>query len=480
MKKRSALSAAWLGLALILLLLAACKGLPEKPPLEPGETPDTIITVGEPDTEEKEKAYLAALYEATNGGRLDIALEIIEKLVNLVPDSRSYPVLKAGLLLSSGKMEEAGKSLVLELEKHPDNVDALFVKSELDRFSGNVKGSQAALEAILAIDPQNPDANAAMGSVYYEGKNYSKAEESFNKALKLQPDNSNALIGLAKVRLKRKDEKSALALLNRAVDANPSDALARLDRSRVLYSLGRYADSEADLDKAISLAPGSSWAYVERGRLYMDTGRKEAAKLDLDKSIELDPEYFLPYIYRAAILESDGKDSGAFDDYKTAARLYPDYWYSYESMAILAWRLGRWQDAYSAFDKASAYSSAHPEYLIAAGLSLMQAGNMKAAKAYAEKNLSKISRDKYPAQWLALRLVFDQNDNVNEFELKINSEKKLDAKAGLLFYLGVYWASRGRTPLAVNYIKMSLDYNRVGSPEYRMAEAELARLQSSK
>lgn len=473
MKKKTIKSTILLGAIFVLIIFASCKALPEKPSDRP------YTEVSEPSSAEQEQILLSRLYEASNKGDLQAASDIIEQLIALAPESILYPVLKASLLLSSGYIQEAKKCIDSVLELHPDNIDALITKAEIERFSGNSKGRVQALETVLKLDPLNTEANAAIGSVYYDNKNYSKAEESFNKALNSKADNPEALLGLARVKVRRNDDKAALALIDKAVAIAPDDALAYLDRSRVLYRFGRYAESEADLSKSISLAPGSSWAYVERGRLYMDTGRMEAAKMDLDKSIKLDPDYFLPYIYRAAIFEKENQDEAAFADYKSAISLYPDYWYSFESMAVLAWRLGRWVEAYNAFDKASSYTDSHPEYYIAAALCLMKNGDTKTAKAYAEKKLTKISRDKFPAHWLALRLIFDQNDMSNEFEQRINSEKKLDTKAGLLFYLGSYWEARGRSALALKYIKLSLEYKRIGSPEYRMAEAELARLEAN-
>jgi hypothetical protein len=79
-----------------------------------------------------------------------------------------------------------------------------------------------------------------------------------------------------------------------------------------------------------------------------------------------------------------------------------------------------------------------------------------------------------------LRLIFDQGNTASELELRINSEKILDLKAGMLFYLGAYWASRDLPQLGATYLGLSLDLQRIGTMERRMAEAELARLQNNK
>jgi hypothetical protein len=78
-----------------------------------------------------------------------------------------------------------------------------------------------------------------------------------------------------------------------------------------------------------------------------------------------------------------------------------------------------------------------------------------------------------------LRLIFDQGTTAAELELRISSEKVLDLKAAMLFYMGAYWVTRDQPQLGANYLGLSLDLQRIGTMERRMAEAELARLQKS-
>jgi tetratricopeptide (TPR) repeat protein len=419
---------------------------------------------------------LDAVYRAIEAGDYASAEARLASLAYRMPENRSYPVLRSAVLLSMGRIDDARTALKSELAAWPDNLEALFALAELERFAGNTKAHRAAIEALVVKDPENADAQAALGDIHYESKNYTKAEASYAAALKLAPANVEALLGSARLKFKRDDMKGALVALDKAVAAAPGDAIAYLDRSRVLYQLGRYVECEADMDTAIRLAPGSAWNYVERGRLYLDTGRLEMARADLDRSINLNPEYFLAYVYRASIHENSGDDAAALADYRTASRLYPDYWYSFESMGVLAYRLGYWSEAYAAFDKASNYTKAHTEYYIAAALSLMRAGDVKAAKDYASKKLAKVDKEKSSGQWLALRLLFDQGDMTSELEVRINAEKNLDLKAGLLYYLGAYWVARGKPDLGSKYIRMSYDSERMGTIERRLAEADLARL----
>jgi len=483
-------------IAILALLAASCVSEPP-PPAEPVASaaaappaPETVVApeavqpaaaVVQPELtpEQKESQELDVIYDLVGEGDLGAAEERLASLAEERPQNKDYPVQRAALLLSLGRYDEARALLKAALADDDSNVEALFVLAMVERYTGDDKAFRAAAEAVLARDPAHAGANAAMGDIWYEGKDYRKAEASYAAALRTDPENIEALLGSARVQYRREDYDAAVANLDKAIALAPDDPLPFLDRSRVLYQMGRYGDCERDLDEAVRLAPDSPWNYLERGRLYMDTGRPTLAEADFDRSIELDPGYFLPYIYRAAIYEAGGRDEEALADYRVITGLYPDYWYAFESIGVLAWRRGYWKESYAGFDRAATYTKAHPEYYIAASLALMRAGETKAAKDYASKYLPRIDKEKLPIQWLMLRLVLDQTDMSSELELRLGSERSLDLKASMLFYLGSYWLARDQPGLGEKYVRMSLEAERVGTIEWRMAEAELKRLAAS-
>jgi tetratricopeptide (TPR) repeat protein len=427
--------------------------------------------------EELERLELDAIFSLLEKGRMDEALSRLSVLEEKNPLNRDYPLLHASVLMSMDRLDDARSLIKAELAEAADNLAALYILSEIERFAGNAAAQKSALDALIKADPAHADGQAALGDLLYNGKNYRGAEEAYRKALGREEAHVEALLGLARVQYRREDVKGALDTLDKAKAAAPGDPIVRLDRSRILYELGRYDECESELDEAVRLAPDSAWNYVERGRLYLDTGRLAQAEADFSRSIELNPDYFLPYVYRAGIREEAGKDMEALADYKLITTIYPEYWYAFESIGVLSYRQGLWKEAQAAFDKAAASSSAHPEYYIAAGLALMRGGEARAAKDYASKALPKINRERNPAEWLMLRLIFDQTDMSSELELRIAAEKSLDLKSSMLYYLGAYWLGRGRTELGAKYIRMSYDDNRLGTVARRLAEADLKRLE---
>ncbi len=452
------------------LALTGCVTSP-KPATNPDPAHQKALT-----EQEKEIMELEVIYRLAKKGELKEAVARIAALSFKKPDNEEYRLLHASLLISMQDYGNARFLITALLSEKPDSIEALLLMAEIERNAGNGKNLAAALEKILVINPGNLDALAGLGEMNYDGKNYTKAEAYYSKALAIAPNDVASLTGMARIQYRREDFKGAKANLDKAISAAPDEPLVYLDRSRVNYQLGKYAECEADLTKCIEIDPFSSWNFLERGRLYLDTGRSGMALSDFDKSIELDPGYFLCYVYRAAIHEESGNDPAAFADYKKVTELNRDYWYAFEAMGVLAFRQQLWGEAFTAFDKAAGFTDDHNEYHIAAGLALMLNKEAKAAKDYAARILPKINRETEPAQWLMLRLIFDQNESTSELELKINSEKSLDRKAALLFYLGEYWIGKGRPELGGKYLLLSLGADRQGTNEWRMAQAELKRL----
>ncbi len=421
---------------------------------------------------ERNLRLLDEVYTNTSAGNFVKAQELMSQLIAENPDEPKYVILQGAIYISMNDFPRAMASAEAVLAKDPENIDALMLAAKILMFQNKTADSQKYLQRILAKDPSNAFALTALGDIALASQTYSQAEQYYNKAIASNPNESAALAGLARIYYKRGQNREALETFNKALTIDPTDPAALLDRSRVLYDLGQYEACEADLNASIKLDDGVFWSYIERGRLYMDSGRYDEALKDLSRAIELNANYFLAYIYRAAIYENKGQDENAYNDYAKAVEMRPDYWYALESMGLLAYRMHAWNKAYEAFHKATTYTTNHPEYYVAAALALLRSGDKQKAKDYAGRYLPKIDKEKFYPYWLLLRYVIDQTTNTNELELKIATEKSLDTRAALLFYVSQYWMALGKDEMALKYLDMVKEANRQGTIEWRMAEAE--------
>ena len=348
--------------------------------------------------------------------------------------------------------------------------------AELARYSGDEKARRAYLDRGLAAAPEDAGVLAAFGELSLDKKEWTKAEGYFRRARAADSRNADAALGLGKALYRQAKYADSEAAYGEAVALEPKLPFAYADRARARYQLGKYEEAMADLDAAAARAPDSSWIYLDRGRMNLDLERRDRAEADLTRSISLDPEYFLPYVYRAGMYEEAGRDVEALSDYRRIIQLQPDYWYALESAGAVAFRLGLWEESAARFKEAFGFAPERYEYAILSSVSLLRAGKAAEARALAGKVAPGVDREKNGIYWLMLRLLQDQNDQSSELEIRIQSEKRLDVKAGLLFYLGEYWIGRGKPEIGMKYLVLAKEMRREDCLEYRLLGAELKRL----
>ncbi|MEI6874206.1 MAG: tetratricopeptide repeat protein [Spirochaetota bacterium] len=474
--------------AAIALVLGACAGGPKTvQPVPPTitttstttTTTTTTTTLPAPPAPSPEEIRLEGVKAASEllaKGDADKAVEKFTDLVASNPNSPDMRMLKAAALASAGRLPESRTELDGILKDNPRFLAAFIMAIDIARFQSDDRGRLAYLNAAVAVAADDAAVLSALGQYYLDQKSWAKAEETYRKASLADPKNPDAFHGLGQALHRLSRYADAEAALDISLALESGNAFVWSDRSKARYQQGKYAEAEADLGLAIERAPDSAWIYLDRARLRLDSNRFEEAEKDLDASIQRDPNYFLAYVYRAAIYDKAGLDLEALADYDKIVALEPDYWYALESAGASAFRLGRFAEAADRFQRAFARAPTRYEYVILASISLLRQGRIAEGRALAGKIAPVIDRDKNHLLWLVLRLLQDQNDLTSELESKIQTEKTLDLKASVIFYLAEYWIVRGKSELGLRYLVYSQDMRREGDFKYRLLAPELKKL----
>lgn len=462
--------------ALGLALLSGCAGGPK-----PGAQPPKETAPAQPgkSAEQKKMDALSDAAALLDKGDTEAAVAKLDALAAAEPQNSDIKMLKASALVSAGRTKDARSLLDEVIAADPSNPKALSLAADLARFDGDEKARKSYLDRGLAAAPSDSGILVAWGQYQLDQKNWAKAEDFYRKAQAADAKNPDAPLGLGDSLYREAKYPEAEAALDAALALDPSSPFAYSSRSKVRYQRGEYKEALADLDAAIAKAPDFSWLYLDRGRMKLDSGDRKGADEDLSACIKLEPDYFLPYVYRAGLYEQTGRDAEALADYEKIIALNPSYWYAWESRGAAAFRLGAWDKSAESFRKAYGYARDRYEYAIIAAIALMRGGKASEAKAWAASVAPTVDREKNNSYWLALRLLQDQNDQTTELEIGIQTEKKLDDKAAMLFYLGEYWYAKGRTELAAKYLGLARDQRREDCLEYRLLVPELKRLEAA-
>jgi tetratricopeptide (TPR) repeat protein len=455
------------------LLIFSCvtPGRPAPAPVEIPSPPPEAPAIAEPDEdsgEETTAGILARVFGELEEGDFDGALALFGQIPAEDAASSQIRLLKASILCSARKFQEAREIIDSVRVQEPENTQALLVLASLEGALGREKEQKGALEKIIKIDPLHVGALISLGNNAIRGQNRSPSAAAgyFDRALAVEPENPEALLGRAGVYRFTRDPKKAEELLNRGLALYPGNPALWSERARLYREAGFLLQALEDLNTARKLDSGDYWIAMDRGMVLIDLNRKQQALEEFNHAQRLDPSHFLSYVYTAGIKDEAGDYAGAMEDYQTLVKLRPDYYFAYEALGMLKMRDHQWLEARDAFIQA--YRSAPQEwsYALLAMMNwrrLEQPGNIRN---FADQALKKIPRDSLDYAMIRLYLEMSGDDGVTR---KISQEKDPKLKARMLYYLANYYDIKGNTRLAETMFSeiMNLE-QRMTIPEWRL------------
>jgi tetratricopeptide (TPR) repeat protein len=174
-------------------------------------------------------------------GKIDQALEILNKVIKNEPNNAGYKFALGGMLTKFGRNGEAVKVFQDLIKRFASNDEVVrLAHSNLSIIyvnQGNYAKGEAELEILFQKTPDDPGVNNDLGYLYADqGKNLEKAESMIRKAVQEEPDKAAYLDSLGWVLFKRGKAKESLEPLMKAVElqkveekmgAAPPDATIR-------------------------------------------------------------------------------------------------------------------------------------------------------------------------------------------------------------------------------------------------------------
>jgi choline-sulfatase len=199
-----------------------------------------------PDPKDKieEQNLLHSAMMLVDEGRFPDARLLLQKVLQLNPDSPAALRQLGELEFHSGEYRKAADHLERARKAHPDDaLAALYEGQALDKL-GDAQGARNALEAAVTRLPRELDARLLLAHIDLKSGDRAAAEDQFEAVLLLNPANRDALLGLAEEHLEDRQFADVVELLEpRVKDASVSvDELQLLVQAYV--SLGRTADAK--------------------------------------------------------------------------------------------------------------------------------------------------------------------------------------------------------------------------------------------
>lgn len=281
----------------------------------------------------------------------------LAQLEDLPAASRDAPyfTLKAGLLLSVGRLDAAQSDISQALRLDADNGTALALQSVVALAQNeNDKALDLAKKA-SEREPRSPVPLIALSYAQQANFKIDAALKTVEDALKLEPDDALVWARLAELRLSTGNLDLALQAAQGAVARNPdlartqtvlgfahltrieivaarrafekaialdqADPLPRLGLGLAKIRAGALEAGRQDIEVATSLDPNNSLIRSYMGKAYFEERQDALAGSQLAMAKELDPKDPTPWLYDAIHKQIDNRPVEALSDLEQSIEL---------------------------------------------------------------------------------------------------------------------------------------------------------------
>jgi tetratricopeptide (TPR) repeat protein len=282
------------------------------------------------------------------------AVAVLDTVPSKLRDA-NYFTLRAAMLLSVGRLDEAEPDIGQALDLDPDNGVAYALQSIIAVAQNeDEKALHLALRAV-DLSPQSPVPQIALSYAHQALFDIEKALESVQKAVDITPGDALAWARIAELQLSLGDLDRALAAARKAADLDPGLArtqavlgfanLIRIDiqEAQTAFKKAIELDSAAPLPRlglglakirkgdlnegteqieiAASLDPDNALIRSYLGKAYYDQKRDELAAAEFETAKALDPNDPTAYFYNAILEQTSNRPVEALRDLQQAIKL---------------------------------------------------------------------------------------------------------------------------------------------------------------
>ena len=458
----------------IALVFMSCTSTPTTTTEDVVEEPK-IEKVEKKEEKKKEEPadirFVKALQELLEKNDYKGAIKLFEKLPEELKNDVDLRYLQASILYSDSQYDNAISVCNYILTIDPVHKDTIELLSRIYKANGDKSAASKLNDKILEQDPYNPSVNIQKAEEQVLRKKWKLARTYYGRALQGDPDNLDAMYGYAKMTYYLNDLDKAEEILFKILDKDPDNVSALAYIGTIEFDRENYYQACNFVEVALSLDPNNYNNLVDYGTYLRYLGRYDEAIATWNKAISINPDNFLPYIYVASIYDQEKNDyKTALDYYYTAVQKNPKYPYAYESIAVLEYHLGNFDQAAKAFQGAYSFRNSF-DYAIMIAACYMQSGKDAEAKKVLEQQM-KLLPDHNSTEYALVRFFHDTyNTNAyNSLTRKVNAVENSNVRGKYTFYLGLYNELNGSDKVAEEYYAQVASLQAPMFFEYRLAE----------
>jgi tetratricopeptide (TPR) repeat protein len=320
---------------------------------------------------------------ADRAGKPRDAIAAYTTSLDIDPGNGFALVRRAAAYRAAGDNESALKDAAAVLKVNPTMIDAYLLRANIYRTMGKKDEAVAEAAAASSANPNNAYAQTMAASVYAAFRMDAEAMKAYDRAIAIKPA---AYIYLSRSEHRPKsDTAGRLADIDAALKLEPGSMEALGTKARLQRETGDLAGAIASDNAVLAKQPDSTYWLIERGIAFAKKGDLQAANKDFDlaRSKAGGADEFNNMCWEKATagvaLES------ALRDCDVALAKEPGNAAIMDSRGFVLLRLGRYDEAITAYDAALAKSPRLSPSLFGRGVAFAHKGEKtKAAADFAE------------------------------------------------------------------------------------------------
>ena len=266
------------------------------------------------------KGKLGEIYLAS--GKPEEAAQIADNLVASRPQDPQGYILKSGIAVRAGKVDEAIAQLKKAVELDPKAVRPILTVGNLYLLKRDRKSAMEWYDKALAADPNAPEAHVARGNSFFASGELDDGAKEYRKAIELSKEKENLRIALAEhylyqgrmedsekelnaviqemnslkarkvlaeIKLETGKPEEAKPLVDAILKGNEKDLDGKFLKGRIALSEKRLEDAKALFAEVIKQDAALARAHLYNGMTEILQGYLDVGKKEVQEAVRLEP-----------------------------------------------------------------------------------------------------------------------------------------------------------------------------------------------
>jgi tetratricopeptide (TPR) repeat protein len=198
--------------------------------------------------------------------------------------------------LSSGKIDDALRSVSGLIASNPDNEKYMRLLARAQTLKGNAVGASDTYTRLLRSGVADAELLIQRAECYRKTGENDKALKDLEKYLDLYPENKTALSLAGRTEAVSGDNLKALEYFSRNLKLHPDDAECYIDRANSYFVSKSWDWAIKDYSMSLDLSPSNPDAWLNKGIALLKTQKVDDACHDLRKALSLGNKRASEYI----------------------------------------------------------------------------------------------------------------------------------------------------------------------------------------